>query len=149
MTDPDLSSTARDLRVVMGILKRRLREEADPGDFTPSQLTALGRLDRDGPMTVTTLANAEGVRPQSMGAIVAVLQASGFVVGEPDSADGRRTILSITPAAREEFDAGRATHESWLLRVIRDTLTPDEQRELARGVALLGRIAGAPTERTP
>ena len=67
------SVLAGELRVVVGKLIRRLREQVSPGDFTWSQLSVLKRLERDGPATVTTLARAEGVRPQSMGATVAVL----------------------------------------------------------------------------
>ena len=52
---------AGDLRVTIGRLTRRLREETRPGNLTASQLSAVGRLDRDGPATVTTLARAEGL----------------------------------------------------------------------------------------
>ncbi|HEY0780561.1 MAG TPA: MarR family transcriptional regulator [Gemmatirosa sp.] len=54
------------------------------------------RLERDGPASVAELARAEGVRPQSMGATVAVLEAAGLVDGTPDPTGGRRTVLSLT-----------------------------------------------------
>ena len=78
---------AGELRVLIGKLKRRLREQANPGDFTWSQKSVVIRLEREGPATVTTLARAEGVRPQSMGATVAVLEAAGLVRGSPDPRD--------------------------------------------------------------
>ena len=141
--DPEVaraSAVAGELRVVLGRLRRRLRDEVQAGDFTPSQLAVLGRLERDGPATVTTLARAEGVRPQSMGATVAALEAAGFVGGTPDPADGRQTILSLTAAARDTVAAGRAAREDWLFRAIRTTLTSAEQDELATGVELLKRL---------
>ena len=101
--DPEVAhahAVAGELRVVLGKLKRRLREEASLGEFTLSQMSALSRLEREGPATVTTLARAEGVRPQSMGATVSVLEAAGFVTGSPDPADGRQTILSLTDTCR-------------------------------------------------
>ncbi len=55
-----------DLRMALGRLKRRLREQAGPNDFSDSQKSVLVRLDRDGAATVSALARAEGVRPQSM-----------------------------------------------------------------------------------
>ena len=61
---------ASELRVVLGKLTRRLREHANKWDLSLSQVAVLGYLDREGPSTVTTLARAEGVRPQSMGATV-------------------------------------------------------------------------------
>ena len=138
---PSLPDMAVDLRVLLGKLTRRLREEARAGDFTLSQRSMLGRLEREGPATVTTLAKGEGVRPQSAGATLAVLEAAGMVAGTPDPADGRRTILSLTPVAREMIKASRAARQDWLLRAIRSKLTPHEQVELATGMELLERIA--------
>jgi DNA-binding MarR family transcriptional regulator len=134
-------SLAADLRILIGKLRRRLREETQPGDLTPSQTAVLGRLERDGPATVTTLARAEGVRSQSMGAIVAALEEASLVVGTPDPLDRRQTILSLTPDCRRMIQANRAAREDWLLLAIRTRLTPAEQRELAAAVLLLKRLA--------
>jgi DNA-binding MarR family transcriptional regulator len=135
-----VSALAVELHGLIGKLKRRLREEAHLGDFTFSQTAILRRLDREGPATVTTLAKAEGVRPQSMGATVAVLEAAGLVTGAADPHDGRQTILSLTPACRKMIKEGRATREDWLFRAIQEHLTAEEQTELAIGVELLKRL---------
>jgi DNA-binding MarR family transcriptional regulator len=135
-----VSALAVELHGLIGKLKRRLREEAHLGDFTFSQTAVLRRLDREGPATVTTLAKAEGVRPQSMGATVAVLEAAGLVAGAADPHDGRQTILSLTPGCRKMIKEGRATREDWLFRAIQEHLTAEEQRELALGVELLKRL---------
>lgn len=135
------SALAAELRVLIGKLKRRLREQADPGDLTPSQVTVMMRLEREGPATVSELARAEAMRPQSMGATIAALEAAGLVAGAPDPADGRQTILSLTPACREMIRTGRAAREDWLFRAIRKVLAPDEQEALARAIELLKRIA--------
>ena len=132
---------AVDLRSVLGQLRRRLREQAGFGDLTFSQASVLSRLDRDGPTTVTSLARAEGMRPQSMGATVSALQAAGLVSGSPDPKDGRQTILSLTPSCQEWIKAGRAAKEDWLFRAIRSKLSPEEQEELATAVELLKRLA--------
>ncbi len=141
--DPEAAralAVAGELRVVLGKLKRRLREEANLGDFTLSQMSVLSRLEREGPATVTTLARAEGVRPQSMGATVSALEAVGFVNGAPDPTDGRQTILSLTAACRDWIKASRAAREDWLFRAIRTKLTPGQQEQLARTVELLNRL---------
>jgi DNA-binding MarR family transcriptional regulator len=130
-----------ELRVLLSKLYRRLRREAHIGDFTPSQKSVLTRLERDGPATVTTLAQAEGVRPQSMGATLSVLEAAGFVRGAPDSTDGRQTILSLTPAALEAARASRAAREDWLFHAIRTNFSLEEQEELAAAIELLKRLA--------
>jgi DNA-binding MarR family transcriptional regulator len=135
-----VSALAVELHGLIGKLKRRLREEAHLGDLTFSQTAVLRRLDREGPATVTTLAKAEGVRPQSMGATVTALEAAGLVAGAADPQDGRQTILSLTPACRKMIKEGRATREDWLFRAIQEHLTAEEQAELAIGVELLKRL---------
>jgi DNA-binding MarR family transcriptional regulator len=131
---------AGELRVVLGNLRRRLREQAHPGDLSWSQMSVLGRLERDGPTTVTVLAKAEGVRPQSMGATVSVLQDAGLVVGAPDPSDGRQTVLSLTESCREMVRANRAMRVDWLFRTIRSNLSHDEQETLAAAIGLLRRL---------
>jgi DNA-binding MarR family transcriptional regulator len=132
---------ARELRVVFGNLKRRLREQATAGDMTLSQIAVLSRLDREGPATVSNLAREQGVRPQSMGATVAALEAAGMVRGTPDPADGRQTLLSLTEACRDVINAARIEREDRLLVAIEAKLTPAEQDELARALRLLQRLA--------
>jgi len=134
---------AVELRVVLGNLRRRLREQAHPGDLSWSQMSVLGRLERDGPTTVTVLAKAEGVRPQSMGATISVLEAAGLVVGAPDLSDGRQTLLSLTDSCREMVQANRAMRVDWLFRSIRSNLSSREQETLATGVELLRRLGDA------
>ncbi len=134
------AALATELRVVFGRLKRRLREQAGADQFTGSQLAVLRHLYLQGPATVTALAKAEGVRPQSMGATVAGLEASGFVRGAPDPADGRQTILSLTDTCLQMIKAGQAARDDWLFRAIQTHLTSAEQEQLAVGVALLKRI---------
>ena len=141
MDDAPILALAGDLRVVIGQLRRRLREQASFGDLTWSQTSVLSRLEGEGSATVTSLARAEGMRPQSMGATVSALEAAGLVDGSPDPEDGRQTILSLSPACREWIKAGRAAKEDWLFRAIQSKLSPEEQGDLAKGVELLKRLA--------
>lgn len=133
-------TTATDLRVVIGKLIRRLREEAMLGDLTWPQVSALGRLERDGPATLSALARAEGMRTQSLGETVAALKAAGLVTGTPDPDDGRQTVLSITGAARKLFAASRASREDWLFRAMQAKLTPAEQQHLHDAASLMQRL---------
>ncbi|MDQ0473365.1 MarR family winged helix-turn-helix transcriptional regulator [Labrys wisconsinensis] len=141
--DPDAaqaSALAEELRHVFRKMKRRLREQTDLGDFSWSQLSVLATLDREGPATVTVLARVEGMRPQSMGANVAVLEAAGLVQGAPDPADGRQVLLSLTPAGLDWLRAGRAARQDWLIRAIRARLDLRERESLAAAAPLLQRL---------
>jgi DNA-binding MarR family transcriptional regulator len=132
---------AGELRLLISQLRHRMREQVHPGSFTWSQISVLIRLERDGPATVSALARAEGVRQQSMGATIAVLQAAHLVKGSPDPADGRQTILSLTNTCRELIKATRAAKEDWLFRAIQTKLSPAQQKELASALELLKRLA--------
>ncbi|HUZ63999.1 MAG TPA: MarR family transcriptional regulator [Acetobacteraceae bacterium] len=141
--NPDVArapALAEELRILIGRLKRRLREQMNPGELTWSQVSVLARLERDGPATVTALAKAEGMRPQSMGTTVSVLEAAGLVCGVADPNDGRQTILSLTAACREWIREGRAARQDWLSRTIEARLDPRERDELAAALGLLRRL---------
>jgi DNA-binding MarR family transcriptional regulator len=148
--EPDSTATADphavagELRVVLGRLQRRLRAQGDLGHFTRSQLSVLARLERDGPSTMTNLARAEGVRPQSMSAVVAVLAGAELISGDADPADGRKTLLSLTEKARQQFATGRLAREDWLFRAIQTQLGPTEQDALATCLEILRRLANSP-----
>ncbi len=134
------SDLAQDLRALIGKLKRRLRDQGHIGDLTPSQVSVLLRLEQDGPSTASSLARAEGMRPQSMGAIIAALEDAGLVNGGPDPTDGRRTLLSLTDACRKWAEDGRAARQDWLTRTLQARLSPQEQDKLAEAVELLKRL---------
>ncbi len=134
------SALAGELRVVLGKLKRRLRDQMHMGDLTWAQTSALRRLEREGPATVTVLARDEGMRPQSMGAVVAVLEAAGLVSGAPDPQDGRQVIWSLNPACLEMMKDSRAARQDWLMRAIQAHLSAEEQTLLTDAVDLLKRL---------
>ncbi len=132
---------AEELRGFAAKLRRRLREQADVGDLTPSQTAVLLRLEKDGAATTSALARVEGMRPQSMGSVIAALEEAGLVSGTPDPEDGRRTILSLTDQCRAWLTSGRAARQDWLSRTIEARLSPDEQDQLAAAMILFRRLA--------
>lgn len=134
------AALAHDLRRFAAKLKRRLREQAEVGDLTSSQISVLLRLEKDGPATTSALARREGMRPQSMGALVAALESAGFVTGTPDQSDGRQTLLSLTDQCRTWIAEGRTARQDWLARAIATGLSPDEQERLAAVLPLLDRL---------
>jgi DNA-binding MarR family transcriptional regulator len=138
-TDPAL--VASRLRVVIGQLIRRLRAEHG---FPLSQGAVLGRLDREGPQSVSQLAVAERVRPQSMAQTVGDLEAEGHVTRTPDPVDRRRAVVQLTDQGREVLAADRLRREGWLARAIADDFSPEEQELLGEAVELLRRLAEAP-----
>ncbi len=140
-SSPTTATLAADLRISLGKLIRRLREQTHRDDFTTAQKSVLLRLDRDGPTTVSALARAESVRPQSMRITVAGLELMQAVSGKPDPTDGRQTLIELTPTLRQHLTESRAAKDDWLLRALQEQLSPQEQDELAAAVKLLERLA--------
>ena len=136
------SALAQDLRALLGKLKRRLREQAPVGELTPSQVSVLLRLEKEGPATASSLARTEGMRPQSMAPVIAALEGAGLVSGAPDPTDGRQTLLSLTSTCRRQLQKGRAARQDWLSRTIQERLSAREQESLAAAVELLKRLVG-------
>jgi DNA-binding MarR family transcriptional regulator len=131
---------AAELRALVGHLKRRMREQSDGNDLTPSQASVLLRLERDGEATVSALSRAEGVRPQSMRATVAALEAAGHVAGRQDPVDGRQTIISITDECRRWIAESRIARQDWLARQLAAKLTRDECVHVTETLQLLRRL---------
>jgi DNA-binding MarR family transcriptional regulator len=129
------------MRTVFRKLKVRVREHGGGNDLTPSQASVLLRLEEDGSVTVSSLARAEGMRPQSMSAIVAPLQESGLVIGAPDPSDGRQTLMSLTPKCLKWLQEGRAARQDWLATTISQKLSLHEQEKLQAALELLKRLA--------
>ena len=95
------STLARDLRAVVGKLKRRLRAQSDIGDLTSSQVSVLLRLEKHGPATTSGLARAEGMRPQSMAPVVAALEAQGLEWKQQAHGDYQR-LAGSTEAEKQQ-----------------------------------------------
>lgn len=131
---------ASEIRAVAGKLKRRLRDQGERSDFTPSQACILLRLEKDGPATIAGLARAEGIRHQSMSAAVGPLQQAGLILGSPDPNDGRQTLISLTPKWMKWLRENRAAKQDWLTRTIAEKLSIREQERLRSALELLARL---------
>ena len=134
------SMLAAEIRTISGKLKRRLREHGSQRDLTPSQVSVLLRLEKDGAATVSSLARAEAMRPQSMSAVVTPLQEAGLVRGAPDPSDGRQTLMSLTPKCLQWLQEGRAARQDWLTTTISQKFSTHEQEKLQAALKLLTRL---------
>jgi DNA-binding MarR family transcriptional regulator len=137
-TKLDPALIASELRDVLGRLVRRLRVQ---NSFPLAHGAVLGRLDRGGAQSVSDLAQAERVRPQSMAQTVGDLEADGLVERRADLEDRRRALVSLTDRGRVVLEEDRGRRRGWLAEGIVEDLTPEEQSTLRDAVALLRRLA--------
>ena len=136
-----IRATATRLRVSMGAFKRRVQETVSDGDLTGPQLTALSRLDRFGPATTAELARREQISPQAMGATVASLEQRGLVARAPDAADGRRSILALTPAGQAAIHSGRSAIADRIAAALEESFSSQERAILEAAAPLIERLA--------
>jgi DNA-binding MarR family transcriptional regulator len=135
---PDLQDIASSLRLTVGRLSRRLRQES-LGDLTPSQRSVLFTLDREGPLRMGQLADLERITPPSLTGIVSRLEQRGLVAREPNPEDARSTVVCATDAAHDLLVATRRLRTAFLAtRLAR--MTTAEVETLSRAVDLLDRI---------
>jgi DNA-binding MarR family transcriptional regulator len=140
--DVDVDEAAVELAFALKRLRARLRAEARPSEgWTISQLAALGRIVREGPTTASRLAQAEHVRPQSMGEIVATLKAGELVTAEPDPSDGRKSLLRATTAGKQLVKQRSKSREAWLANAIESLAEAKRAGALADTIVLLNALA--------
>ena len=137
---------AGQLRIVAIAIVRRLRSTASPGQLSWSQEAALLRLETAGPQTISQLARAEGTRSQSMGAIVAALEAQGLIDRSADASDGRQSIVSVSRTGRQALDAARVIKQDWLAERLTGQLDQSERDVVARAVSILQRVVDGPAQ---
>src|SRR5437763_4538429 len=117
------AETITRLRLTVTRLSRRLRQQADVGELTPSRVSALSTVERYGPLTLTELAAAEQVQPPSMTRIVASLEDAGLVLRETDPSDRRSARVRITAAGSRVLNASRTKKNLYLARRLK-SFTP-------------------------
>lgn len=141
--EQQLQGVAEELQLAVGLLVRHMRMESAGSGVTLSQISVLKRLDREGPATVTALAQAEQIRPQSLNATVSSLQISGHVERTAHPTDGRRKVIALTEQGRRFVRERKEAGHGRLADLMADRLTPAERQTVAEAIPLLRRLAEA------
>lgn len=131
---------ASSLRIALARLNRRIRNEREDDSLTLNQLSALGTLDRHGPMPVGELAAHERVRPPSMTRTVSALEDLGLVVREPEPGDRRISVVRMTEAGRGRTLADRKRRDAWMAYRLRE-LSAEEREALRVALPVLEKLA--------
>lgn len=135
-----IAAQSADLRLALMRLTRRMRQERADTELSPTQLSALGHITLDGPLTLGGLADLERVTAPSMNRTVNLLVDAGLVTRGADSADGRRVLLASTDAGEAIVLETRRRRDAWLTRRLA-ALTADERETLVEATNLLRRLS--------
>lgn len=139
MTSAEFETNVDELTSAIGTLVRRLRFEASAHELSLTQRAVLARLSRDGAMTTSDLARAEGMKPQSMSVTVANLEEQKLVERQPHPTDKRQTNITLTDEGRTIHAEMRAARRSWLGEAI-TKLSEKDQMILFEAGSIIRRL---------
>jgi DNA-binding MarR family transcriptional regulator len=134
-----IAEQSAELRMATFRLARRLRAQKADQALTDAQFAVLGVLYRQGPRTLTALADAERVSPPSMNRTVNRLEEAGYVVRTADEVDRRKSDIALTDAGRDVVKATVSKRDAWLTTRLRE-LSKEDRATLARAAELIGGI---------
>lgn len=131
-----VAELSHDFRLANGRLARRVRQEQAENELTGGQFSALGAVFRLGPMTLSALSEEERVTPPSMNRTVNALVQAGLVDRAGSAEDGRKVILTVTPAGLALVKETRRRRDYWIAkRILR--LTPEQRQVLAAATDIM------------
>ena len=97
--------------------------------LSPTSALALSRLNREGPIRLTTLAAAEGIAQPSMTQLIQRLERQGLATRINDPEDGRAALVNITNAGRAVMDDRRRDRRDRLAELLM-ALSPEDEATL-------------------
>ena len=146
-TPLDANTTAR-LRASIGRLGRQLRptEAGIAAGLTPTRITVLLHVVREGPMRLAQLADEEGLNPTMLSRIVGKLSDDGLLERSSDVGDRRAAWVKAT--ARGARLAERIRRERTdALNLALEKLTERERASIEHALPALEQLAEALRER--
>jgi DNA-binding MarR family transcriptional regulator len=138
---PLTESPAGALRVAVLRIYRALRIRTNH-HVTPSQGSALARIEQAESVRLGQLALLEGISAASMSKIVDSLEDDGFVTRVPDPLDGRASMIQLSAVGRDMIHTIRVANTE-ALEVALTTLSDDERRLLRESLPVLEKVAAS------
>jgi DNA-binding MarR family transcriptional regulator len=135
-------TTVNDFAQAIGLLVRRIRAASSMHDLSWMESAVMARLAKDGPATTAELARSEGVKPQSMGSVVAALEEKGFIERKPHPTDGRQLNIQLTPKGEAVRRSAKDARRTWLAQAIAQ-LDEEERKVLLMAGQIITRLVAA------
>jgi DNA-binding MarR family transcriptional regulator len=127
----------------------------DRDGLSASATLVLNRLNREGPMRLTALAEAEGASQSGMTQLVQRMERQGWLERLSDPDDGRASLVAVGDAGRRLW-AERGGVRRQRIATLLSELSDDDQVALWLAAQIAGRllgqmreIAGAPARVAP
>lgn len=122
---------------------RLLAASMPRGRLTPTKLTALGILRREGPLSASALASRLGILPQSLTRILTDLESENLLTRTRDARDGREHILEPTAKALSLMREEGKRRDAVMRDLMQRALTPVEIDLLFVAAKAINKLADA------
>ncbi|GAB3559432.1 MarR family winged helix-turn-helix transcriptional regulator [Spelaeicoccus albus] len=128
--------------LVVERLVRWLRSASSKGSgaVSSSTATALGRLQQEGPMRITELAQVEGISQPAMTQLVDRIVKAGLARRTTSGDDRRCVLVEITQAGVDTVDERRRRRSGHLHALLQD-LADDERAAIVAALPALERLS--------
>jgi DNA-binding MarR family transcriptional regulator len=142
--------TASRLRVAIGRLSRRLRSTAagSAAGLTPTRISVLLTVVRQGPIRLSVLAEAESLNPTMLSRVIADLGDAGLVARVSDDGDRRAAWAEATDKGRKLAERMRRERTDAVNEAMQG-LEPADRRLLEQALPALEQLAEHLKDRRP
>ncbi|WP_319446459.1 MULTISPECIES: MarR family winged helix-turn-helix transcriptional regulator [unclassified Mycobacterium] len=138
--EPDIDALAAVVYQAFSLISRRAKQMQTSGELTLPERVALARLDRGGPSSAADMSRVEQISPQAMRVTLGSLESQGLVQRELDPTDGRRQVMSLTPAGVEHVRHDRDARARRFATVLAEEFSTAELRTLTQAAPLIERL---------
>jgi DNA-binding MarR family transcriptional regulator len=142
--------TATRLRIAIGRLSRRLRATAAgaAAGLTPTKISVLLTVVREGPIRLSALAESESLNPTMLSRVIADLVDGGLIARTSDDGDRRAAWVQATPAG-EQLARSMRRERTGAVNEALEGLAAGDRRLLEQALPALERLAEQLAERRP
>lgn len=134
-------------RIYFACHRRHVRDERTGAAVSAHRVSVLGHLDLDTPTHVSALARHMGVTASTMSLTLDRLEADGYVVRQPDTADQRRVCVRLTGAG-DALRKASSVLDPQLVERLLEAMSPVDRAIAVEGLALMAAAASRIGERT-
>jgi DNA-binding MarR family transcriptional regulator len=140
-TTLELDTTVR-LRAVIGRLSRRLRptDAGTVAGLTPTRISILLTVVREGPVRISDLAEAEGINPTMLSRVISDLVEAGLLERVSDERDRRAARVETTRSGRGLAERMRRERTDALILAL-ESLTAADRRQVELALPSLEALA--------
>jgi DNA-binding MarR family transcriptional regulator len=146
---PEILAEARALRSAVARFQRSQRADRSPDEPSSEQMSLLGTLQREGPLTAGELGERERLLPQSLTRMLASLEERGLITRTRDPHDQRRQRIAVTLLGTQSLATEILRREAKLADALAHALSPAERDVLRIARDLFERLARYAPEGNP